>query len=415
MTPVKRVAMLSLHTSPFDQPGGGDAGGMNVYVRSVALELAKVGIDVEIFTRAAADGQPHIEELGPGVLVRHLIAGPTRRVPKEVLPQLSDDLADAIADATDLLADGHFDVIHSHYWVSGIVGLTVAKSLNLPLVHSMHTMARVKNLRLHAGGVREPESRISGEQTIVNDADRLIANTSTEAAELESLYGAAAEKVDIVAPGVDLDIFNALDRPASRSGLSFSAETFHVVFAGRIQKLKGPHLLVEAAADLLARRPDIPLQVSIIGSGSGPEALELRPLINRLGLQDVVRLYPPVLPEQLAHWFRAADVVAMPSYSESFGLVALEAQACGTPVLAANVGGLPQAISAGRTGVLVDGHGAALWSAALEVLHDDGAMRRTLGTNAAVHALAFGWQRTALFTAQSYRTAVEQYEGAPAL
>lgn len=415
MTPVKRVAMLSLHTSPFDQPGGGDAGGMNVYVRAVALELAKVGIDVEIFTRAAADGQPHVEELGPGVLVRHLIAGPTRRVPKEVLPQLSDDLADAIADATDLLADGHFDVIHSHYWVSGIVGLTVAKSLNLPLVHSMHTMARVKNLRLHAGGVMEPEERIAGEQTIVDRADRFIANTSTEAAELESLYGAAAEKVDIVAPGVDLDIFNAVDRSASRKRLGFPSDAFHVVFAGRIQKLKGPHLLVEAAADLRARRPDIPLTVSIIGSGSGAEALELQPLINRNGLQDVVKLYPPVAPGQLAHWFRAADVVAMPSYSESFGLVALEAQACGTPVLAANVGGLPQAISDGRTGVLVDGHGAALWSAALEALHDDDGMRRTLGTNASVHALAFGWQRTALFTAQSYRTAVELYEGAPVL
>lgn len=415
MTPVKRVAMLSLHTSPFDQPGGGDAGGMNVYVRSVALELAKVGIDVEIFTRAAADGQPHIEELGPGVLVRHLIAGPTRRVPKEELPQLSDDLADAIADTTDLLADGHFDVIHSHYWVSGIVGLTVARSLRLPLVHSMHTMARVKNLRLHAGGVLEPESRIDGEHSIVDGADRIIANTSTEAAELESLYGADTEKVDIVAPGVDLDTFHARHRSVSRERLQFPAETFHVVFAGRIQKLKGPHLLVEAAADLLARRPDVPLQVSIIGSGSGAEALELQPLIDRLGLHDVVRLYPPVLPAQLAHWFRAADVVAMPSYSESFGLVALEAQACGTPVLAANVGGLPQAISDGRTGILVDGHGAALWSAALEVLHDDGDMRRTLGAHAAVHALAFGWQRTALFTAQSYRTAVDQYEGAPAL
>lgn len=412
MTPVKRVAMLSLHTSPFDQPGGGDAGGMNVYVRSVALELAKVGIDVEIFTRAAADGQPHIEELGPGVLVRHVVAGPTRRVPKEVLPQLSDDLADAISDVTDLLSDGHFDIIHSHYWVSGIVGLTVAKSLRLPLVHSMHTMAKVKNLRLHAGGVSEPESRIAGEQEIVHGADRLIANTSTEAAELESLYGAAADKVDIVAPGVDLDIFHSGNRAASRSGLEFPPEAYHVVFAGRIQKLKGPHLLVEAAADLQRRRPDIPLQVSIIGSGSGPEALELQPLINRLGVHDTVRLYPPVIPEQLAHWLRAADVVAMPSYSESFGLVALEAQACGTPVLAANVGGLPQAISDGRTGILVDGHGPALWSAALEALHDDAEMRRTLGSHASVHALAFGWQRTALFTAQSYRTAVEQYEGA---
>lgn len=415
MTPVKRVAMLSLHTSPFDQPGGGDAGGMNVYVRSVALELARVGIDVEIFTRAAADDQPHAEELGPGVIVRHIVAGPTRKVPKEVLPELSDDFADAIADVTNLLADGHFDIIHSHYWVSGIVGLTVAKSLNLPLVHSMHTMAKVKNLRLHGGGVQEPDSRVDGEQAIVNGADRLIANTSTEAAELESLYSAAAESVDIIAPGVDLDTFNATDRMGSRERLGFGKDDFHVVFAGRIQKLKGPHVLVEAAAELLERRPDIPLQVSIIGSGSGPEALELQPLINRLGVQDTVRLYPPVLPGQLAHWFRAADVVVMPSYSESFGLVALEAQACGTPVLAANVGGLPQAISNGRTGVLVNGHGAALWSAALVALHDDGSMRRSLGAHAAVHALAFGWQRTALFTAQTYRTAVEQFEAAPAI
>lgn len=415
MTAVKRVAMLSLHTSPFDQPGGGDAGGMNVYVRSVALELARVGIDVEIFTRAAADGQPHTEDLGPGVIVRHIIAGPTRKVPKETLPQLSGDFADAIAGVTDLLAEGHFDIIHSHYWVSGIVGLTVAKSLNLPLVHSMHTMARVKNLRLHAGGVSEPESRIEGEQTIVDGADRLIANTSTEAAELESLYGAAAERVDIVAPGVDLDTFNALDRRQSRRALAFSEDVFHVVFAGRIQKLKGPHVLVEAAADLLARRTDIPLQVSIIGSGSGAEALELQPLVDRLGLQDRVRLYPPVQPRQLARWFRAADLVAMPSYSESFGLVALEAQACGTPVLAANVGGLPQAVSNGRTGILVDGHGAALWSAALEALYDDAGMRRSLGAGAAVHALAFGWQRTALFTAQSYRTAVEEHVSAPAV
>ncbi len=415
VTPVKRVAMLSLHTSPFDQPGGGDAGGMNVYVRSAALELAKVGIDVEIFTRAAADDRPHTETLGPGVIVRHIVAGPRRRLPKEVLPRLSNEFADAIEDVTDLLAEGHFDLIHSHYWVSGIVGLTVARSLNLPLVHSMHTMAKVKNLSLHEGGTPEPEERVEGEQAIVDGADRLIANTSTEAAELETLYGARPDQVDIVAPGVDLGTFNSIDRPRSRRRLGFPRNAFHIVFAGRIQKLKGPHVLVEAVADLLARRPDIPVQVSIIGSGSGSEALELQPMINRLSLRDRVRLYPPVLPAQLAHWFRAADVVVMPSFSESFGLVALEAQACGTPVLAANVGGLPQAISSGRTGILVDGHGAGLWSAALEALYDDGGTRRALGARAAIHALAFGWQRTALFTAQSYRSAVDQFQPAPAL
>lgn len=414
MPPVKRVAMLSLHTSPLDQPGAGDAGGMNVYVRSLALELARVGIDVEIFTRAASEGQPHSEELAPGVMVRHLRAGPQRKVPKEQLPGLSESFTDAIAEVTDLLADGHFDVIHSHYWVSGSVGLRVGASLNLPLVHSMHTMARVKNIRLHAGGTPEPDVRVAGEQAIVDGASRLIANTSTEAAELESLYGAAPERVDIVAPGVDLDTFNPESRPESRASLNFPPDAFHVVFAGRIQKLKGPQVLVAAAADLATRRPDIPLQLSILGSGSGAEALRLQPLIDDVGLQDSVRLYPPVQANQLAHWFRAADLVAMPSFTESFGLVALEAQACGTPVLAANVGGLPQAISDGRTGTLVNGHTPELWSVALETMYDDAATRASLGRGAAIHALAFGWQRTALLTAQSYRTAVERFEEATA-
>ncbi|MHA7154368.1 D-inositol-3-phosphate glycosyltransferase [Arthrobacter sp. TMN-50] len=414
MPPVKRVAMLSLHTSPLDQPGAGDAGGMNVYVRSLALELARVGIDVEIFTRAASEGQPHSEELAPGVMVRHLRAGPQRKVPKELLPGLSESFTDAIAEVTDLLADGHFDVIHSHYWVSGSVGLTVSAGLNLPLVHSMHTMGRVKNIRLHAGGTPEPDVRVAGEQAIVDGASRLIANTSTEAAELESLYGAAPERVDVVAPGVDLETFNPVSRLESRASLNFSPDAFHVVFAGRIQKLKGPQVLVAAAADLAARRPDIPLQLSILGSGSGAEALRLQPLIDDAGLQNTVRLYPPVQATQLAHWFRAADLVAMPSFTESFGLVALEAQACGTPVLAANVGGLPQAISDGRTGTLVNGHTPALWSAALETMYDDAVTRASLGRGAAIHALAFGWQRTALLTAQSYRTAVERFQEAAA-
>lgn len=414
MPHVKRVAMLSLHTSPFDQPGAGDAGGMNVYVRSLALELAQLGIDVEIFTRAAAENQSHSEELGPGVLVRHLRAGPARKVPKESLPGLSESFTDAIADVNEFLTGSHFDLIHSHYWVSGAVGLSVARAMNLPLVHSMHTMAKVKNLTLHDGGTPEPDSRVAGEQEIVHNASRLIANTSTEAADLKSLYGASSANTDIVTPGVDLATFNPGSREESRASLAFGPQVFHVVFAGRIQRLKGPHLLVQAASDLVSRRPDIPLQISILGSGSGAEALELQPLIEHSGLQDTVRQYPPVQAGQLANWFRAADVVAMPSYSESFGLVALEAQACGTAVLAANVGGLPQAISNGRTGILVDGHTPQLWSAALEAMYDDDGMRSTLGRNAAVHALAFGWQRTAILTAQSYRTAVERYKSAAA-
>lgn len=406
--------MLSLHSSPLEQPGSGDAGGMNVYVRSTALELAKVGIEVEIFTREVGEGRPRREVLGDGVVVHHLDAGPARPIPKEALPGLTGIFADAITDVARMLTDRHFDVLHSHYWVSGVVGLELSRDLELPLVHSMHTMARVKNLRMRKIGSPEPADRISGEQAIVDGSTRLLANTSTEATELVSLYGAAPDRVDVVAPGVDLATFHPGDRGAARASLAFPPEQFHVVFAGRIQKLKGPQVLVAAAAELRTRRPDIPLVVSILGSGSGSEALALQPLIDDAGLGDSVRLYPPVAAVNLAQWFRAADAVVMPSFSESFGLVALEAQACGTPVIAANVGGLPQAISDGRSGILVDGHSAGEWAGALERLHDDTALRVRLGRGAATHALAFGWQRTALLTAQSYRTAVEHFPvGAP--
>lgn len=404
--------MLSLHTSPLEQPGAGDAGGMNVYVRSTAVELARVGIDVEIFTREAGEGRPRREVLTDGVVVHHLEAGPRRRIPKEALPGLKNTFTDAITDVADLLADGHFDVLHSHYWVSGIVGLTLSRQMDLPLVHSMHTMAKVKNLRMKALGSPEPDDRIIGEQEIVAGAARFIANTSTEASELVSLYGAAPNRVDVVAPGVDLSTFHPGDRSAARAALAFPPDQFHVVFAGRIQKLKGPQVLVAAAAELRRRRPDIRLAVSILGSGSGSEALALQPLIDDAGLSDEVRLYPPVTAANLAQWFRSADAVVMPSFSESFGLVALEAQACGTPVVAANVGGLPQAISDGRTGILVNGHKATGWAKALERLHDDTHLRESLGRGAATHALAFGWQRTALLTAQSYRTAVDRFTAA---
>ena len=415
MSGVRRVAMLSLHTSPLEQPGAGDAGGMNVYVRSTALELAKLGIEVEIFTRETGQGRPRREVLGDGVLVHHLTAGPRGPLPKEALPGLVGSFADAIAEVSRHLADGHFDVLHSHYWVSGAVGLVLSKAMGLPLVHSMHTMAKVKNLRSGALGSPEPVERIDGEQAIVDGAARLVANTSTEAAELVSLYGAGEDRIDVVSPGVDLETFHPGDRRAARAALAFPAEQFHVVFAGRIQRLKGPQVLVAAAEELHRRRPDIPLCVSILGAGSGAEALALEPLIAAAGLREQIRLYPPVTPTRLAQWFRAADVVVMPSFSESFGLVALEAQACGTPVVAANVGGLPQAVDAGRGGLLVDGHGAAEWAEALERLHDDAPLRTALGRSAAVHARGFGWRRTALLTAGSYRTAVDRFPTASAL
>lgn len=405
---VRRVAMLSLHTSPLRQAGGGDAGGMNVYIKSLAQALAESGIEVEIFTRADAEDQAEIEHVSDGVLVRHIHAGP-RIVAKEELPRHVSSLAGAMNRIKALLADGHFDVIHSHYWVSGVTGLLMTDHWDTPLVHSMHTMAKVKNQSLGPADRAEPAARVAGEQRIVEQADRLIANTQAEAGDLERLYGADPASIDVIAPGVDLSVF----KPGARSDSSQRSDIgiFHVLFAGRIQRHKGPQVLIKAAAELRRRRPELPLRVTLLGAPSGSEALELGPEVSRLGLDDVVTVLPPVEPAELADWYRASDVVAMPSFSESFGLVALEAQACGIPVVATDVGGLGKAVRDGRTGLLIDGHAPADWATALEQLYDDDETRRALGRAAALYAQGFGWQHTAELTADSYQLAVAAHSG----
>lgn len=413
MHQVRRVAMLSLHTSPLDQPGGGDAGGMNVYVRALALELAAAGIVVEIYTRRTSAGQPDTVALSPRVHVHHITAGPFGKLSKEDLPELVNEMADAVAShiaalspvpspAPGAAAGLAVNVIHSHYWVSGMAGLLVAKRLDLPLVHTMHTMARVKNHHLQPGQSAEPGIREDGEQHIVAGATRLIANTTAEAAELEGHYDGCEQRIDVVSPGVDLNVFQPAFRDRSRAGLGIPPKEFHVVFAGRIQRLKGPHVLVKAAALLRARRPDIPLRLTFLGARSGSEKYDLPQMIADAGLGDAAVVLPPVGPETLAHWYRSADLVAVPSSSESFGLVALEAQACGTPVVGTNVGGLPRAVSDGRTGLLVQGRSAKLWAGAIESLFDSPQTRTDMGRAASVFAQSYGWENTARQTMASY-------------
>jgi len=400
MPQISRVAFLSLHTSPLEQPGSGDAGGMNVYVRSLASALARSGVEVEIFTRAVAPDQPDVEHPEPGICVHNIQAGPRRRIPKEQLPSLIHRMADEVDAIRARQDQGHYQLIHSHYWLSGVAGLHLARAWHVPLVHTMHTMARVKNQHLHSGEHAEPENREQGEQCLVDGAARLIANTRAEAQELRSHYDASPAAIDVVAPGVDLDVFSptgpVADGPAG----------FHVVFAGRMQRLKGPHVLVQAAAALRARRPDIPLRLTLLGEQSGSRQYDIDSVIASTGMADAVTRLSAAPREELAAWFRAADVVAMPSYSESFGLVALEAQACGTPVLATRVGGLADAVDDGVSGLLVDGHRITAWAAALERLYDDGALRSALGAGAVRHASAFGWDSAARATLASYRRAL---------
>jgi D-inositol-3-phosphate glycosyltransferase len=406
-----RVAVLSVHTSPLDQPGTGDAGGMNVYIVETARRLAELGVEVEIFTRATSGSLPASVALAPGVTVRHITAGPFEPMAKEDLPALLCPFASGVLRIEAHHEPGYFDLVHSHYWLSGQVGALAQDRWQVPLVHSMHTMAKVKNSLLADGDVPEPSGRVMGEASVVTSADRLIANTPTEAAQLTDLYDADPERVVTVPPGVDLKVFTPGDPLDARSRLGISPRSHVLLFVGRIQPLKAPDVLLAAASQLLERRPDLrdELVVAVVGgpSGSGlahPHHLEA--MARSLGIAESVRFAPPVEQRQLVDWYRAADVTVVPSYNESFGLVAIESQACGTPVVAASVGGLRTAVADGTSGILIDGHNPGDYSAVLERLIDAPKLRAELAAGALTHAAEFGWHATARGTLDVYQEAL---------
>jgi len=399
--------MLSVHTSPLDQPGTGDAGGMNVYVVELARQLASAGIAVEIFTRATSGSLPAAVELEDGVLVRHVAAGPFEGLTKAELPGQLCTFAREVLRTEAMSEPGYYDVIHSHYWLSGQVGALARDRWRVPLVHSMHTMAKVKNSLLADGDTAEPIARLIGEEQVVDAADMIIANTDDERDQLIELYDADPDRVRVVNPGVDLELFCPGDKAAARRFLGLPGDAIVVMFAGRIQPLKAPDVVLRAAADLLDRRPDLRgrLVVPVIGgpSGSGLDTPDvLVELAGSLGIGDVVRFVPPMEQARLVDYFRAASVVMVPSYNESFGLVAIEAQASGTPVIAAKVGGLPTAVDDGRSGILVDGHDPRDYAAVLEGLVLDDERMARMGVAAAHQAQQFGWARTARQTLAAY-------------
>ena len=409
--PIRRVAMISVHTSPLAQPGTGDAGGLNVYVVESARELAARGVEVEIFTRRPATDLPDAVEMLPGVTVRHVDAGPYEGLVKEDLPgQLCAFAAGMMREIARVPA-GHYDVAHSHYWLSGQVGWLVAERWQVPLVHTMHTMARVKNRQLAADDVPEPPGREIGEAQVVEIADRLVANTDQEAAELVEYYDADLQRVVVVPPGVDLDRFAPGDRSAARARVGLREDALVLLFVGRIQPLKAPDVLVRAAAQILEQRPELRdrLVVAVLGGASGrglsaPDRLQR--LGEELGVGDVLHLSAPVSRRELADWYRAADLVAVPSYTESFGLVAVEAQASGAVVLAAQVGGLPTAV--GDAGVLVPDHDPTTWAEAMLRIIDDPDLAADLRGRARRHAEGFGWSDTVDRLLDVYEDAVAE-------
>jgi D-inositol-3-phosphate glycosyltransferase len=395
---------------------------MNVYVLQSALELARRGVEVEIFTRATSSADQPVVRVAPGVLVRNVVAGPFEGLDKYDLPTQLCAFTAGVLRAEANHEPGYYDVVHSHYWLSGQVGWLARDRWAVPLVHTAHTLAAVKNAALAAGDPPEPPLRAVGEQQVVDEADRLIVNTEDEAHQLISLHHADPDRIDVVHPGVDLTMFTPGDKRAARAALGLAADDQLVAFVGRIQPLKAPDVLLRAVAKLpfpegrSAATGDFKRVHAVIAGGPSGSGLAtpdgLVGLADELGITDRVTFLPPQSRDQLVDVYRAADLVAVPSYSESFGLVAVEAQACGTPVVAASVGGLPVAVRDGVSGVLVPGHDIDDWAAAIDGLFRLGPQARAAMSAASVeHAATFSWANTVDALLTAYGRAITEYQG----
>lgn len=405
-----RIAMISMHTSPLQQPGSGDAGGMNVYVLSTATHLARQGIEVDIYTRATRPSQGEVVDVEKNLRVINIIAGPYEGLAKEELPTQLAAFAGGVLQYARC-EEISYDLIHSHYWLSGQVGWLLRDLWEVPLVHTSHTLAAVKNTYRSENDSPESEARRICEQQLVDNADLLVVNTREETADLVQHYDAKEENIVVVAPGADTELFTpgndrATERSRRQLGVPLHAKV--VAFVGRLQEFKGPQVLIRAVAELLRREPERNLRVLISGGPSGPNATpeSYREMAAELGVERRIRFLDPRPPAELVAIYRAADVLAVPSYNESFGLVAMEAQATGTPVIAARVGGLPVAVADGETGLLVEGHEPEAWADALAQLLDDDDTRIRMGEDAVAHAANFSWARTAEQLAVVYSEAL---------
>lgn len=380
---MQRIAVLSLHTSPLAQPGVGDAGGMNVYVRELVTALAHAGLDCTTYVRTWRDDLPPTVHVEPNHRVVHIPAGPAD-LPKGKLESVVDEFTDGVLD--HMHHHGGADALHANYWLSGIAGHRIKHERNVPLVTTFHTLARVKA----EGGDPEPERRERAEAEIIGCADAICVSCPQEEQQFRRLYGDPPGRMEIVAPGVEHAFFAPGDQRGARHALGFGGGPI-ILFVGRIQPLKGLDVAVQALAEL--HRSDATLLV--VGGASGPdgahEVQRINELITDLGVAEQVTFVPPQPHHILSTYYRAADVVWVPSRSESFGLVALEAAACGIPVVASAVGGLESLVDHGHTGYLVPGRDPQVFAHHTAALFDDPAMAAALGREGARRAARYTW------------------------
>jgi D-inositol-3-phosphate glycosyltransferase len=401
--PPLRVAMLSYHTCPLAMLGGKKTGGMNVYVRDLSRALAKLGIAVDVFTRSQDDCAPRVvHDLGPGARVMHIPAGPERPIPVNDTERHLDEFV------TNILAfaarEGlHYDVIHSHYWLSGLAAEALAQAWGgTPIVQMFHTLGHMKNQIARDLSERAPQSRLAGEAHVAQVADRLIAATPAEVEQLVRLYAAPRARIAIVPPGVDLAHFHPIPQLKAKQMIGIPPQRKNILFAGRIEPLKGIDTLLEAIALLKARHiTDLAdTCVTIIGGNPWADTLDeemerLQRMSLELGLDDLVAFAGARDQQVLPYYYAAAEMVVMPSHYESFGMVALEAMAMGTPVIASEVGGLAYVVRDGYNGFLVPRRDAQALAARIADLLNDQLLRQQLSHHATHYARDYDWSSIA--------------------
>lgn len=384
MNVMPRVAVISLHTSPLLQPGSGDSGGMNVYVRELVSAVSQAGLECTTYTRADRPGLPAEVQVEPNHTVVHIEAGPYN-LPKEHLPGIVEQFTDGVL--ADLARRGGADVVHANYWLSGLAAHRIKHTLGIPFVSTFHTLARVKA----EGGDPEPAWRDRAEAELINCADAVFVSCEAEREQFLRLYGQPHGHVEIVAPGVEHALFGPGERRGARNALGLDADRPVVLFVGRLQPLKGPDVAIRALAAM--RRTDA--QLLIVGGASGPDGpaqvAGAHALVDELGLAGRVEFIDPQPHHILSTYYRAADAVIVPSRSESFGLVALEAAACGVPVVAAAVGGLVSLVDHGDTGLLVADREPALFAEALDAIVSDPLLADQMARAAVKRAREYTW------------------------